>query len=116
MCGVVVRDDQGMVIGAAAKRVFGSFSPHVGKCIVVREGAWFTQLLGASSWSMETDAINVVCMINNPNAHSLEANIVEDICNSLNRANSGHVCYAQVLGLFCKKRFVEFAINPEPLF
>lgn len=44
--GVVARDGQGIVLGAASRHVFQSFSPHVGECLVVREGAWFACSLG----------------------------------------------------------------------
>ncbi|GMN60290.1 hypothetical protein TIFTF001_029380 [Ficus carica] len=34
--GVVARHGQGIVLGAASRHVFHSFSPHVGECLVAR--------------------------------------------------------------------------------
>ena len=96
--GIVARDDKGNVLGAAARRVVGNFSPHVGGCLAVREGAWLSRLLGALL--IETDAVNVVRSVYNPNVYSLEANVIEDICHSMNQASSSSVCYSSRKGNF----------------
>lgn len=96
--GKVARNDRGVVRRALSRRIFGSFSPHVGECLAVREGVWMALSLGVSQWSIESDAINVVQSVLNANDQSMEANIIDDICNSLNQAGSGSICYGSRKG------------------
>ncbi|GMN73854.1 hypothetical protein TIFTF001_053750 [Ficus carica] len=46
--GVVARNEDGTVLAAAARRMFGRFSPHLGECMAVREGVWLAQSRGFS--------------------------------------------------------------------
>ncbi|GMN67137.1 hypothetical protein TIFTF001_036205 [Ficus carica] len=64
--GVVVRDETGALLGAMAGRVFGCFSPFLGECIAVREGAFFAQMGGLDDWTIESDVVNVVRAIQSP--------------------------------------------------
>ncbi|GMN20849.1 hypothetical protein TIFTF001_045394 [Ficus carica] len=56
--GVVARDDRGLVLGAVSRRMARLFSPHVGECLAVKEGAWLGLSCGFSKWIFETDALN----------------------------------------------------------
>ncbi|GMN48528.1 hypothetical protein TIFTF001_017699 [Ficus carica] len=57
---VVACVEHGFVIAAATKRMIGRFSPHLDKCVAVREGVWLALVLGFSEWTVETDAINAL--------------------------------------------------------
>ena len=75
------------------RRIFGKFSPHIGECLAVREGVCLAKFLGLDNWVVESDALNTVSAIQNLVAEAPEANIVEDIRDSLLVARSGMVCY-----------------------
>lgn len=40
------RNDRGVMLRALSRRIFGSFSPHVGECLAVREGVWMVLSFG----------------------------------------------------------------------
>lgn len=64
---VVILDGFGMVVVAAlARRIFGKFSPHVGKCLAEREGLSLAHVCGAKKFMVESDALNVVRAIQKP--------------------------------------------------
>ncbi|GMN74185.1 hypothetical protein TIFTF001_055776 [Ficus carica] len=44
--GVVMRDDEGVVLHAFSKRILGVFSPHVAECLAAREGSSLATSLG----------------------------------------------------------------------
>ncbi|GMN59896.1 hypothetical protein TIFTF001_028983 [Ficus carica] len=52
--GVVAREDCEVVLGAVSRRMAGSFSPCVGECMAVKEGAWFAPSCGFLKWVVET--------------------------------------------------------------
>ncbi|GMN55522.1 hypothetical protein TIFTF001_024642 [Ficus carica] len=56
---VMAWDEKGSVLGAVSLRMSGLFSPHVGECLVVREGTRFALSRDYPSWIVETDSINV---------------------------------------------------------
>lgn len=39
------------------------------------------------------DAINVLKTVSSPAQHSIKANVIDDICDSLSYSGSGSVCY-----------------------
>ncbi|GMN53036.1 hypothetical protein TIFTF001_022173 [Ficus carica] len=47
-------------MAAAAKRMIGRFSPHLGECMALREGVWLPLALGFSEWTVETDVISIL--------------------------------------------------------
>ena len=91
--GVVAKDKDGVVLSFLARRIFGKFSPHLGECLAVRKGVCLANFLRLDNWVVESDALNTVSAIQNPVAEAPEANIVEDIRDSLSVARSGMVCY-----------------------
>ncbi|GMN52832.1 hypothetical protein TIFTF001_021965 [Ficus carica] len=86
--GVVARDKDGAVMSFLSRRIFGKFSPHLGECLAVREGVCLANFLRLDNWVVESDALNTVSAIQNPVAEAPEANIVEDIRDSLSVAKS----------------------------
>lgn len=82
-------------------------SSRSGKCL-------FTWLLGAFLWSFETDEVNIVRTVYNPNSHSMETNIIEDIRNSMNQASSGSVCYGSRKGNPMTHFLANFALFNSP--
>ena len=91
--GVVARDKEGAVMSFLSRRIFGKFSPHLGECLAVREGVFLANFLKLDNWVVESDAVNAVRAIQNPVAEAPEANIVEDIRDSLSVVRSGRVCH-----------------------
>lgn len=65
--------------GAMATRVFGRLLPFLGKCIVAREGAFFAQMGCLDDWTIESDAVNVVRVVQSLVSLALESNIINDI-------------------------------------
>ncbi|GMN52002.1 hypothetical protein TIFTF001_021147 [Ficus carica] len=80
--GVVVGDDREVVLGAVSRQMVGLFSPHVGKCLAVREGAWLALSHGFSKWIVKTYALNVFKAVYSLVQHSIETIVIDDICNS----------------------------------
>ncbi|GMN48714.1 hypothetical protein TIFTF001_017883 [Ficus carica] len=81
--GLVARDENGVVLGAVARQMFGTFSPYFGECMAVREDVWFAQSRGFSSWIVETDVLNIVHVIDDSAHRSVEANVIDDVCDVL---------------------------------
>ncbi|EXB89956.1 hypothetical protein L484_023608 [Morus notabilis] len=48
---------------AASKRIEGRFSPYVAECLAIREGIYFALKRGFHNWVLESDANNVIRMI-----------------------------------------------------
>ncbi|GMN38980.1 hypothetical protein TIFTF001_008208 [Ficus carica] len=75
--GVLARDENGMVLGAVARRML------LGLSLLTLVNAWPSKRvygsLGFSSWILETDALNVVHSIDDPAHRSVEANVIDDI-------------------------------------
>ncbi|GMN42308.1 hypothetical protein TIFTF001_011520 [Ficus carica] len=80
-------------VDSSLERIFGKFSPQIGECLAVREGVRLAKFLGLDNWVVESDTLNTVSAIQNPVAEAPEANLVEDIRDSLLAARSGMVCY-----------------------
>ncbi|XP_024019951.1 uncharacterized protein LOC112091193 [Morus notabilis] len=58
--GVVIRDKEGIVFAAIAKRMDRRFSPHIAECFAARKGVVLAERLGFHEWILVLDAINVV--------------------------------------------------------
>lgn len=91
--GLVARDENGVVVGAVTRLMFGTISPYLGGCMAVREDVWFARSLGFFSWIVETDALNIVHAINDPAHRSMEANVIDDMRNVLFSYGGGKFCY-----------------------
>ena len=77
--GAVLRDEKGIILGAVAKSVEGSFSPFLAECIALREGLIFTKDLNLGPIVVDTDAFNVVTVVGDNCALSMEGPILEDV-------------------------------------
>lgn len=91
--GAAARDYRGVVLGALSRRMMGLFSPHVGEYLAGREGAWFALSRGFSKWIIETDVINILKAVSFLTQCFIEANVIDDIRNSLSYSGIGSVCY-----------------------
>lgn len=109
--GVVVRDDSGVVLGTMARRMIGSFTPHIAACMAVREGVWFARARGFLRWVVETDAINIACAVFPPSSLSVEANVLEDIHELLSFERGGDVSYGSRKGNAMAPFLVRYAIS-----
>ncbi|GMN55237.1 hypothetical protein TIFTF001_024348 [Ficus carica] len=83
----------GLLLGAVSRRMAGNFSPHVGECMVVREGSWFALARGYHELIVKVDALNVYRVVCSPKKRFMKANIIYDICNSCKQVGDGSVCY-----------------------
>lgn len=108
--GVVARDDSGVVLGAMARCMIGSFTPHIAECMAVREGVWFARAGGFPRWVVETDAINVARAVFSPSSLSVEANVLEDIHELLSFERGGNVSYGSRKGNAVAHFLVRYAI------
>lgn len=95
---VVACVEHGFVIAAATKRMIGRFSPHLDKCVAVREGVWLALVLGFSEWTVETDAINVFLATQSPVSMVMDANIINYIIDGCVGPRGGSVCYVPRTG------------------
>ncbi|GMN60583.1 hypothetical protein TIFTF001_029678 [Ficus carica] len=107
---LVAKDANGVVVGAAC-RMAGCFSPFLGECMAVREGVWYALSKGYSNWIVETDALNVVHAIKNPELQSLEANVIQDVHNTLELSRGDSVCYGSRFGNSIAHFLVSFSFS-----
>ncbi|GMN41345.1 hypothetical protein TIFTF001_010577 [Ficus carica] len=77
--GAVIRDEKGIILGAMAKSVEGTFSPFLAECIALREGLMMAKELERVTLVVETDVINVVSAVSDNTKFSLESPILEDV-------------------------------------
>ncbi|GMN60677.1 hypothetical protein TIFTF001_029786 [Ficus carica] len=61
--------------------------------MAVREGTWFALSHGFFNWVVETDAINVYRVVSSLLQRSMEANVIDNICDACAHLGSGSVCY-----------------------
>ncbi|GMN30393.1 hypothetical protein TIFTF001_002775 [Ficus carica] len=73
--GLLARDANGVVLGVMARR-----------------------MARYSNWIVETDALNVVPTIKNLKLRSLEANVIQDVRDTLELSGGGSVCYGSHCG------------------
>ncbi|PON64686.1 Ribonuclease H-like domain containing protein [Trema orientale] len=83
--GVVVRDCNGIVLGASSLKFAGHLSPFLAECVAVREGIKFAINHGLSPGVIETDAQNVVLALQEKTFNALEGPVVRDISRLLER-------------------------------
>ncbi|GMN63606.1 hypothetical protein TIFTF001_032677 [Ficus carica] len=105
--GLVARNANGVVLGAMARRMASCFSPFLSECMSIREGVWHALSKGYSNWIIKTDALNVVHAIKNPELRSLEANVIQDICDTFELSGGGSVCY----GSRCENLVAHFLVS-----
>ncbi|GMN26456.1 hypothetical protein TIFTF001_001317 [Ficus carica] len=77
--GAVIHDEKGLILGAVAKSVEGTFSPFLAECIALREGLMIAKELESVTLVVETDAINVVSTVSDNQELSVEGSILEDV-------------------------------------
>uniref|UniRef100_UPI0015C52B97 reverse transcriptase-like protein n=1 Tax=Proteus mirabilis TaxID=584 RepID=UPI0015C52B97 len=75
----LAKDYRGVVLVAVARRMVGCFTPHLGKCMAVREGEWFALSHAFYNLVVETDAINMLQVLKNSSPRSLEVNNIDNI-------------------------------------
>ncbi|GMN34443.1 hypothetical protein TIFTF001_004691 [Ficus carica] len=109
--GVVAKDDRGVVLGAVSRRMVGLFSPHVGECLVTREGAQLVLSCGFSKWIVEMDALNVYKTVYSFIQRSVEANVIDDIRDSCLQVGSGSICYGSCKGNSIAHFLVRLALS-----
>lgn len=56
----VIRNEYGLLCGALAKTLDGSFSPLLAECLSFREGLKFAKEMEVDALGVETDAINLL--------------------------------------------------------
>ena len=74
--GMVVRNHLGRVMASRAQHVVGIFSPHVVKAMGILRGIRFAMDSGLVPLVMESDALNVVSMINDSSPISSDVCII----------------------------------------
>ncbi|GMN59682.1 hypothetical protein TIFTF001_028778 [Ficus carica] len=109
--GVVVRDNQELVLGAVSCRMAGFFSPHVRECMAVREGTWFALSHGFSNWVVETDAISIYKAVFSPLQRYVETNVIDDICDACSLLGSGLICYGSREGNYVDYFLAKLALS-----
>ncbi|PKA46480.1 hypothetical protein AXF42_Ash012613 [Apostasia shenzhenica] len=121
--GVIIRDQYGVAIAAASKRLSGHFAPNLAECMTIKVGTELVKECNLKNWSIESDAINVINTITNPAPLAPEAHIIEDIkegmlmifCSSVNHCSQSANNVAHSLAQFAidsKKNFVWKEVMP----
>ena len=78
----MVRDSLGHVLGTMAYKMKGSFDPYLAECLAIQQRLVFVAECGLYVDQVESDSLNVVCVIKrNKAAHSLAQFAFS--CNSL---------------------------------
>ncbi|KAL5782592.1 hypothetical protein ACOSP7_007621 [Xanthoceras sorbifolium] len=78
--GVVIRDCEGLLVAALAKRLVGRFSPEVGEFLALREGLLFAKSRGLVVRLAEVDACNIAsCVLKPVSVFGEAALVIQDI-------------------------------------
>ncbi|KAL5742092.1 hypothetical protein ACOSP7_028824 [Xanthoceras sorbifolium] len=83
--GVVLRDHKGQVLGFSWQRFRGCFSPQVAEALAMLRGLHFALELGINPCIVESDASNVVELVNGHKVSLSEISLIVEIQNLLAR-------------------------------
>lgn len=91
--GAIIRDDQGFVMGAMAKKVYGLFSPFfIAECLAIREGLCFAADCGLRVQIVASDSLQATNRVRRRDSSGPEFPIVEDIVDLLDVLGGGSCC------------------------
>ena len=74
-------------------RLPGAYSPFIAECLAAREGAQLATQCSFQTWMLESDATNVVLVVQSLTARSLESHVFDDIRDIMPCNGSGTICY-----------------------
>ncbi|GMN70202.1 hypothetical protein TIFTF001_039242 [Ficus carica] len=77
--GGIIRNSEGQVIGAIAKKLSGLFFPYAAECLAIRKGILFAKQQGLNISSMESGFSNAVKAVDEHFLFAVESPIVNDI-------------------------------------
>lgn len=58
---------------------FWVFTPYIGECLLVQEGARFPLMRGFLNWMTKTDVLNVLYAVSHPDVRAPEPNVISNI-------------------------------------
>ena len=111
--GAVLRDEKGIILGAVAKSLEGSFSPFLAECIALREGLIFAKDLNLGPIVVETDAINVVTAVGDNCELSIEGPILEDVKQLMAQVHSTGIQHIRRSANHVAHLLARFGINAK---
>ncbi|GMN49447.1 hypothetical protein TIFTF001_018610 [Ficus carica] len=90
--GAIIRDSQGVALGAMAKKVPGFFSPFTAECLAIREGFQFAVDSGLRVKIVESDSIQAVKACNDPDPLAPVGPVFEDFSYLFRVLGGGYCC------------------------
>ena len=111
--GAVLCDEKGIILGAIAKSLDGSFSPFLAECIALREGLIFAKDFNSGPIVVETDAINVVTAVGDNRKLSMEGPNLEDVKQLLVQMHSTGIYHTRRSANLVAHLLARFSINAK---